>query len=161
MASLRHPIMMVERSQDGSGMGAWLPRSPQLVHLCVEHQVNHFRGCDYNIEEQFRDTKGCRFGVRLEWTQFRTPQYLARFLLLVGVVLLLWTAVGHAVAEQTPSVRLHCKRKGPRLSLVRVGIRYLLPLAAQAILPADFIHQHLPAPQLRRFAWLQTAEPIP
>jgi hypothetical protein len=113
------------------------------------------------IEEQFRDTKGCRFGVRLEWTQFRTPQYLARFLLLVGVVLLLWTAVGHAVAEQTPSVRLHCKRKGPRLSLVRVGIRYLLPLAAQAILPADFIHQHLPAPQLRRFAWLQTAEPIP
>jgi hypothetical protein len=48
MASLRHPIM-VERSQYGSGMGAWLHLSPQLVHLCVEHQVNCFMGCDYNI----------------------------------------------------------------------------------------------------------------
>jgi len=27
------------------------------------------------IEEQFRDTKGCRFGVQLEWTQFRKPRY--------------------------------------------------------------------------------------
>lgn len=76
-------------------------------------------------------------------------------------MLLLWTAVGHAVAKQTPSVRLHCKRKGPRLSLLRVGRRYLLPLAEQAILHAHFIQQHLPAPQLRRFAWLQMAEPTP
>src|SRR5262249_52659101 len=30
------------------------------------------------VEEQFRDTKGCRFGVRLEWTPCRTPAYLAR-----------------------------------------------------------------------------------
>jgi rhodanese-related sulfurtransferase len=110
------------------------------------------------IEEQFRDTKGCRFGVRLEWTQFHTPQYLARLLLLVGVVLVLWTAVGHAVAEQMPSVRLHCNRKGPRLSLVHVGMRYLLPLAYHAVLNAGFIQVHLPAPALRRFAWLQAAE---
>jgi hypothetical protein len=53
-----------------------------------------------------RDTKGCRFGVKLERTQFRTPEYLARFTLLVGVALLL----------------LPCKPKGPRLSLLRVGI---------------------------------------
>jgi hypothetical protein len=50
------------------------------------------------------------------------PQYLARFTLLVGVALLLWTAVGQAVAQATPSVRLPCKQKGPRLSLLRVGI---------------------------------------
>jgi hypothetical protein len=43
--------------------------------------------------------------VRLEWTQFRTPQYLGRFLLLVGIALVLWTAVGHAVVEQAPPVR--------------------------------------------------------
>jgi hypothetical protein len=43
------------------------------------------------------------------------PQYLARF------TLLLWTAVGQAVAQATPSVRLPCKQKGPRLSLLRVG----------------------------------------
>jgi hypothetical protein len=54
------------------------------------------------IEEQFRDTKGCRFGVRLESTQFHTPAYLARFHLLIGVALLLWTAVGQAIARVTP-----------------------------------------------------------
>jgi hypothetical protein len=56
MASLRHPIM-VERSQYGSGMGAWLHLSPQLVHLCVEHQVNCFMGCDYNIETSLAHLK--------------------------------------------------------------------------------------------------------
>jgi hypothetical protein len=35
------------------------------------------------VEEQCRDTKGCRFGVRLEWTPYRTPTYLARFTSLV------------------------------------------------------------------------------
>jgi hypothetical protein len=74
------------------------------------------------LEERLRDTQGCRFGVKLEWTQFRTPEYLARFTLLVGVALLLWTAVGQAVAQATPSVRLPCKQKGPCLSLLRVGI---------------------------------------
>jgi hypothetical protein len=46
-----------------------------------------------------------RFGGRLEWTQFHTPQYLGRFLLLVGIALVLWTAVGHAAVERAPSVR--------------------------------------------------------
>jgi hypothetical protein len=57
MASLRHPIM-VERSQYGSGMRAWLHLSPQLVHLCVEHQINGFMGCDYNIELLIKELKG-------------------------------------------------------------------------------------------------------
>src|SRR5687767_15761843 len=56
MASLRHPIM-VESSQDGSGMRAWLHRSPQLVHLCVEHQVNGFMGCDDNLETSLAHVK--------------------------------------------------------------------------------------------------------
>lgn len=49
------------------------------------------------IEQQIRDTKGCRFGVRLIWTQFQNPDYLSRFTLLVGVALVLWTAVGQVV----------------------------------------------------------------
>jgi hypothetical protein len=65
-------------------------------------------------EEQFRETKGCRFGVQLEWTLCRTPAYLAQFTLLVGVALLLWTAVGQAIAHTTSRVRLPCRRKGPR-----------------------------------------------
>jgi hypothetical protein len=65
------------------------------------------------VEEQFRDSKGCRFGVRREWTQFRTPAYLARFTLWVGVALMLWTVVGQAVATAAPKVCLPCRRKGP------------------------------------------------
>jgi hypothetical protein len=72
MASLRHPIM-VERSQDGSGMRAWLPLSPQLVHLCVEHQVNCFMGCDYNIELFFRVLK---HGCQIEQLRVQTDQRL-------------------------------------------------------------------------------------
>jgi hypothetical protein len=113
------------------------------------------------IEEQLRDTKGCRFGVKLEWTQFRTPAYLARFTLLVGVALVLWTAVGQAVATEEPSVRLPCKRKGPRLSLLRVGIRYLKKLAQKVRLSARFIQQHLPLPELRIFAWLKAIPVTP
>jgi Transposase DDE domain len=113
------------------------------------------------IEEQFRDTKGCRFGVRLEWTQFRTPAYLARFTLLVGVALVLWTAVGQAVATKAPRVRLPCKRKGPRLSLVRVGIQFVAKLALLVYIGVRFIRAHLPPPQLRRFPWLQALEAIP
>ncbi len=48
---------MVERSQYGSGMRAWLHRSPQLVHLCVEHQVNCFMACDYHIETSLAHLK--------------------------------------------------------------------------------------------------------
>jgi hypothetical protein len=56
MASLRHPIM-VERSHDGSGMGAWPHLSLQLVHLCLDHQVNRFMGCDYNVETSLAHLK--------------------------------------------------------------------------------------------------------
>jgi hypothetical protein len=108
------------------------------------------------IEQQIRDTKGCRFGVKLIWTQFQSPQYLSRFVLLVGVVLVLWTAVGEAAAEQNPKVRLPCKRKGPRLSLLRVGIRFLVEVARKIHIGVKFIRAHLPPPGLRIFGWLQT-----
>jgi len=110
------------------------------------------------IEEPLRETKGCRFGLKLEWPQFRAPEYLARCTLLIGVALVLWTAVGQAVAKANPSVRVPCKRKGPRLSLRRVGIRYLQKIARLVMLSVRFIQQPLPQPQLRVSAWLQTAK---
>ena len=108
------------------------------------------------IEQQIRDTKGCRFGVKLIWTQFQNPQYLSRLVLLIGVALVLWTAVGQAVAEQNPKVRLPCKRKGPRLSLLRVGIRFLVRVSRRIHIGVKFIRTHLPPPGLRIFGWLQT-----
>lgn len=73
------------------------------------------------IEEQFRDAKGHRFGLKLRWTQFTKAEFVERMYLLVGVALLLWTSVGHAVEEEQPKVRLKSKTKGARLSLARIG----------------------------------------
>jgi len=73
------------------------------------------------IEEQIRDTKGARFGLKLVWTQIKTPQALARFPLLIGLAILLLTAIGHAVAMRRPDGRLTSKKKGDRLSLLTIG----------------------------------------
>jgi hypothetical protein len=113
------------------------------------------------IEAQFREAKGCRLGVRLEWTQFRTPAYLAHFTRLDGAALVLWTAVGQAAAETAPKVRLPCKRKGPRLSLLRVGIQLVATLALRVYIGVHFIQTHMPRPRLRRFPWLQALEAVP
>lgn len=75
------------------------------------------------IEEQFRDIKGRRFGVKLFWTQFRAPEALARFAMLLAVALLVWMATGFAAARLNPSLRLISRRKGPRQSYVTIGLR--------------------------------------
>jgi hypothetical protein len=107
--------------------------------------------CRMTIEEQSRNTKGCRFGARLEWTHVRTPAYLARLLLLLGAALVLWISVGQATAEATPAIRLPCKHRGPRLQLVRVG-QWFLPTMARRVYPgAQFLRAYLPPAQLRSF----------
>jgi len=75
------------------------------------------------VEEQFRDTKGRRFGVKLFWTQFRDPDQLARFAMLLGVAVLIWAAAGFEAARRQPSLRLVSRTKGPRQSYVTIGIR--------------------------------------
>jgi hypothetical protein len=77
------------------------------------------------------------------------------------VALVLWTAVGQAVANTVPRVRLPCTRKGPRLSLARVGIQYVAKLALRVYMGVRFIRAHLPPPHLRRFSWLQASEVLP
>jgi hypothetical protein len=102
MASLRHPIM-VERSQDGSGMRAWLPLSPQLVHLCVEHQVNGFMGCDYNIEPTFKDARA-HLGVETQrqWSHQATARTTPALLALYSIVTLI---AAHLLGTDTMPVR--------------------------------------------------------
>jgi hypothetical protein len=117
---LFHPGQAVDLRQDKAVrvrvLGVWAPGQEEPWWLATDlpdplADLVALYDRRMGLEEQLRDTKGCHFGVK-----FRTPQYLARF------TLLLWTAVGQAVAQATPSVRLPCKQKGPRLSLLRVGI---------------------------------------
>jgi len=106
------------------------------------------------IEEQFRDAKGSRFGVKLKWTQFTRAEFIERMYLLVGIALLLWTSVGRAVEERQPKVRLRSRRKGARLSLARIGSYYWQRVSRQLKLTISFVRQHLPPPHLRIFKWL-------
>ena len=106
------------------------------------------------IEEQFRDAKGHRFGMKLRWTQFTKAEYVERMYLLVGVALLLWTSVGRAVEESEPKVRLESRTKGARLSLARIGAYYWLKMSKQVRLAARFVREYLPPPRLRIFKWL-------
>jgi hypothetical protein len=106
------------------------------------------------IEEQIRDTKGARFGFALVWTQIKTPTALARFLLLLGLTVLILTAVGQAISARRPDVRLPSKSKGPRLSLLNVAFLFWPLLDPARPLSSRFIVQHLPPPTLRSFPWL-------
>lgn len=106
------------------------------------------------IEEQFRDVKGDRFGMKLKWTQFTRAGYVERMYLLVGIALLLWTSVGRAVEVEQPKVRLRSKTKGARLSLARIGSYYWQRMSRQLKLTISFVREHLPPPQLRLFKWL-------
>ncbi|MDQ3686114.1 MAG: transposase [Acidobacteriota bacterium] len=106
------------------------------------------------IEEQFRDAKGVRFGMKLKWTQFTRAEFVERMYLLVGIALLLWTSVGRAVAEAQPKTRLLSKTKGARLSLARIGSYYWQKMTKQLKLTTRFVREHLPPPRLRVFKWL-------
>jgi hypothetical protein len=110
------------------------------------------------IEEQFRDVKGVRFGVKLKWTCFTKAEFVERMYLLVGIALVLWTSVGRAVEESQPKVRLMSKTKGARLSLARIGSYYWQKLSKQLRLTARFVREHLPPPRLRMFRWLMTPQ---
>jgi hypothetical protein len=106
------------------------------------------------IEEQFRDAKGVRFGMKLKWTQFTKAEFVERMYLLVGVALLLWTSIGRAVEESQPKTRLMSKTKGARLSLARIGSYYWQQMTRQVKLTTRFVREHLPPPRLRVFKWL-------
>lgn len=128
----------------------WLAtnRDDSLSHLAALYDRR------MGIEEQIRDTKGARFGFKLVWTQMKTPEALARFTLLIGLAILLLTAIGHAIALKHPDVRLTSKKKGHRLSLLTVGCLFFHYFFMYQSLSLRSLIQNIPPPTLRSFAWL-------
>jgi len=106
------------------------------------------------IEEQFRDTKGRRFGVKLFWTQFRDPDALSRFTTLLAVALLIWTLAGITAARRDGSLRLRHKTKGPRQSYVTIGIRVVTLDRPRTSLTSRAIARLIEPPTLRRLGKL-------
>lgn len=112
------------------------------------------------IEEQIRDTKGARFGLGLVWTQIETTSALARFVMLIGLAMILMTAAGNLLSEKRPDFRLTSKKKGHRLSLVTIARIFLPLLASDFQVSLNFLHRNIPPPSLRSFDWLEKLNPI-
>ena len=144
-------------------IGVWAEGAKEVWWLATDlthtvAQVVSYYDRRMAIEEQFRDAKGVRFGVKLKWTQFTKPEFVERMYLLVGIALLLWTSVGRAVEVEQPKVRLRSKTKGARLSLARIGTYYWQQMSRQLKLTASFVRAHLPPPHLRVFKWLTSPQ---
>ena len=140
-------------------IGVWAKGAKEVWWLATDLQNRVSKVVGYydrrmGIEEQFRDAKGVRFGLKLKWTQFTRAEFVERMYLLVGVALLLWTSVGSAVESEEPKVRLRSKTKGARLSLARIGSYYWQRMSKRLRLTAKFVREHLPPPRLRIFKWL-------
>ena len=120
-------------------VGYWARGAKQPWWLATSHEgpareVLSLYDRRMTVEEQFRDLKGQRFGVKLYWTQFRNPVELARFLMLLAVALLIWILAGMVAAHYDPSLRMVCRKKGPRQSYVTIGLR-ILALEQPLLLP--------------------------
>lgn len=144
-------------------IGVWAKGAKEVWWLATDLQNRVSKVVAYYdrrmaIEEQFRDIKGSRFGMKLKWTQFTRPEFVECMYLMVGVALLLWTSVGQAVEEEEPKVRLESKQKGARLSLARIGSYYWGKVSKRVRLTARFVREHLPPPHLRVFKWLTASQ---
>jgi hypothetical protein len=144
-------------------IGIWVKgqREPWWLATNLEDSLAHLAAL-YDrrmaIEEQIRDTKGARFGLKLVWTQIKTPQALARFTLFIGLAVLLLTAIGHAMALRRPDLRLTSKTKGHRLSFLTIGQLFFHYCLATQNPSLKFLQRNIPPPSLRSFPWLQETE---
>jgi hypothetical protein len=105
------------------------------------------------VEEQFRDTKGSRFGLKMEWTRFRTCEGINRMYLLAALAMVAWTAAGIWACHDDPTMRLVSRSKGPRRSYISIGIEaktYLYRVLRESWL---YLTGILPETETRTFAW--------
>lgn len=135
-------------------IGYWAPGAVEPWWLatsetCDARRVLKLYDRRMTVEEQFRDLKGQRFGAKLYWTQFATPEALTRFITLLAVALLIWLLNGAAAATYDRSLRLNSRRKGPRQSFVTIGTRICARDGDDPLLTAGWVAAVLDAPALR------------
>lgn len=139
-------------------VGYWAPRAKEPWWLATSEtiparEVVKLYDRRMTVEEQFRDLKGRRFGAKLSWTHFKDPDKLSRFMMLLSVALLIWLVTGTHAADADASLRLKCKRKGPRQSDVTIGLRICKFGSATPRLTARQVARLLKPPARRTLRW--------
>ena len=140
-------------------VGVRAPGAKEIWWLATNnpHSVSHIVAMyDRRMatEEQFRDTKGYRFGLDLAWTHFGVPEHIDRLFLLVGAAVLVMTATGHMVTRASPKVRVPHPTKGPRQSYLSVGLVWTRKLRKSLRLGIRRVLDHVPRPDFRHFPWI-------
>jgi len=102
------------------------------------------------IEHAFRDTKGNRFGLQMEWGQVANGHKLELLFCLVGLALLTWTAVGAHAQEADPTRSFSSTTKGPGSSLAHIGQERCRNRALPHV-NSRFLKHHLPDVSFRIF----------
>jgi hypothetical protein len=120
---------------------------------CSARRVIAYYDRRMGIEEHFRDSKGCRYGIKLKWTAFTDPAALARLFLLAAIASAVWLLAGVLACRADPSLRLDTGRKGPRRSLIAVGIDSPQAIATVLALSWGTLRTLWPKARLRDFAW--------
>src|SRR5882762_570222 len=98
-----HPFIVEKTPENGETL-VLLHIPLQLLHLCPNHQVNRFVGCDCHIEQGFKITK--RGGWQWQRTRMRDPQRAARLWLAVAVATLWLLSVGGLAEDTLPESTL-------------------------------------------------------
>jgi hypothetical protein len=133
----------------------------QLLHLCPNHQVNRFVGCDCHIEQGFKVTK--RGGWQGQRTRMSDPQRAARLWVAVAVATLWLLSVGGLAEESIPaSTRLPlASADGPPSRPRRATCLRLVSGFRQGwitILVALFNQRRLPLGRFVPEPWPQTSK---
>lgn len=102
-----------------------------------------------SIEHQFRDGKGTRYGAQMRWTHFQRPESLDRLWLLWALSSPAWTVSGLLAFAEDRTVVLFSRKKGPRLSLLSVGMQHPKLTERALRLPWRLLLLLLPQPFLR------------
>jgi hypothetical protein len=146
-------VRIVAVWQKGQKEPWWLATSESCPALHVAELYDR----RMTVEEVFRDTKGCRFGMQMRWTQYARPEALSRLFLLAALALLHWLAAGALAIARAPTARLDHPTKGPRRSLVSIG-RSAGPLLLRTLRASPpTVLAWLPFAATRRFDWLVAA----
>jgi hypothetical protein len=107
-----------------------------------------------SVEEQFRDTKGCRYGMKMRWTKFDKCERINRLFLIAALALICWTVSGVLATREDPTMRLVSRSKGPRRSFVSIGIEAKWLLMDVLSLGWQAVIRLLPDAEIRHFAWV-------
>ena len=149
--------MQLRADHEGSAtvVGDFAPNAKEPWWLAVSDDMSARQAIKLydrrmTVEEQFRDLKGQRFGVKMAWTHFTKPEKLARPMLRLGIVLLVWLALGNAAASKDPSLRLCSRTRGPRYSDATIGVHLLRSGAPCIRLTTRALRKWQIPPALRR-----------